>query len=222
MKASVLISGALLLLLSACATYAPVSPAQSPGQEVRRAAAFFQELQAAPDSPIPEAVLRNAKGLVFLHVYKAGFGLSGRGGGGFVVARTARGWSGPSFVGIGGVGFGLQAGVKATEILLVLNTRQAVEAFARGGNVTLTGDLSAVAGPVGRTAQAGVTAVAPVFAYGHSKGAFLGVSLEGTVLFTRPDANREFYGREIDPGTILSRRVRPPAAAQPLLRELPR
>jgi lipid-binding SYLF domain-containing protein len=33
---------------------------------------------------------------------------------------------------------------------MVLNTDAAVKAFARGGNVTLGGDLSVAAGPVGR------------------------------------------------------------------------
>ena len=40
-------------------------------------------------------------------VIKAGFGFSGRGGKGVVVARLRNGWSAPSAIGTGGAGFGL-------------------------------------------------------------------------------------------------------------------
>jgi hypothetical protein len=49
-------------------------------------------------------VMRDAHGLAIVTVLKAGFVFSGRGGEGVVVARLPNGkWSGPSFVGFGGV-----------------------------------------------------------------------------------------------------------------------
>ena len=56
--------------------------------------------------------MRNAKGLAILTVVKVGLGLSGKGGQGVVVARTENGWSGPSFVGTGGAGWGPQIGAQ--------------------------------------------------------------------------------------------------------------
>ena len=44
-------------------------------------------------------------------------------------------------------------------------------------------------------------------------GLFAGLSLEGTVLIERKDANREFYGSPIPARDILSGRVPPPAIA---------
>jgi len=52
---------------------------------------------------------------------------------------------------------GFQAGMEITEFVIVLNTQEAVDAFAKEGNVTLGADLSAAVGPVGRTAEANVT-----------------------------------------------------------------
>ncbi len=47
-------------------------------------------------------------------------------------------------------------------------------------------------------------------------GLFAGVSLEGTVLIERKDANREFYGSPIPAKDILSGRVPPPEVASRL------
>jgi len=42
---------------------------------------------------------------------------SGKGGQGVVVARTGNGWSGPSFIGTGGAGWGPQIGAQITEFV---------------------------------------------------------------------------------------------------------
>lgn len=146
-------------------------------------------------------------------VIKAGFIFSGKGGEGVVVARTGHGWSGPSFVGTGGAGWGVQIGVEATDFVFVLNNRAAVRAFSKGGNVTLGADASVAAGPVGRDAHAGVTPTAAIYTYSRTKGLFAGVSLEGAVIATRKGANERYYGRPVWAGDILSGRVPAPAGA---------
>ena len=121
-----------------------------------------------PEKGIPARVLRNARGLAIITVVKVGFGLSAKGGQGVVVARTDRGWSGPSFVGTGGAGWGPQIGAQITDFVFVLNSRAAVRAFSRDGNVTLGVDASVAAGPVGRDAHAGVTPTAAIYTYSRS------------------------------------------------------
>ena len=81
-------------------------------------------------------MLRHSKGLAIMTVVKAGLIFSAKGGQGVVVARTGRGWSGPSFIATGGAGWGLQIGAQVTDFVIVLNNDSAVKAFARGGNVT--------------------------------------------------------------------------------------
>ena len=131
--------------------------------------------------------------------------------------RTGNGWSGPSAIGTGGIGAGLQAGVEVTEFVIVLNTPAAVDAFAKQANVTLGGNLSVAAGPVGRTAEAGVGLQAAVYTYSRSQGLFAGISLEGTVIATRDGVNAAYYGEPIKAGEILSGKVQPPAGAGRLL-----
>lgn len=188
--------------------------------DINQAATIIERFQEIPEQSIPRAVLRDAKGLAILTVAKAGFIVSARGGTGVVVARTGKGWSGPSAIGTGGAGFGLQAGAQVSEFVIVLNTDEAVRAFSRGGNVSLGGDISIAAGPVGRTAEAGVMPVAATYSYSRNQGLFAGVSLQGTVIATRNEANAEFYGRPVTPEEILSGRVKPPEGATRLQKVL--
>jgi len=213
---------------------------------VDQAVTILKRFRDIPEQAIPEAVMRDAKGLAILTVLSSRLvalaGLlhpfSGQGALGLVVARTmtgrvrveqgrrvvqgrGAGWSGPSAIGTGYAGFGSpQVGAAVTEYVMVLNTDQAVKAFARGGNVTLGGDVSVVAGPVGRTASAAVTPVAAVYSYSRSQGLFAGVSVTGTVIVTRDGANKEYYGRKVTPEDILSGHVKPPASADRLRKEL--
>ena len=204
-------------LLTACST---VSPHDAMQADVDQATAIIQRFEAIPEKGIPPAVMRAAKGLAILTVTKAGFIGSARGGTGVVVARTEKGWSGPSAIGTGGLGVGFQAGVEITEFVIVLNTPAAVEAFAKQGNATLGGNLSVAAGPVGRSAEAGVGLQAATYTYSRSQGLFAGVSLEGTAIGTRDDANEAYYGRPVPAGEILAGKVQPPAGARNLVAAL--
>src|SRR5579862_4191704 len=185
-------SAALFALI---ATSSAVCLAEGLQGEVDQATTVIEKFKDMPEDGIPKAVLHDAKGLAILTVLKAGFVFSGQGGWGIVVARTAHGWSGPSAIGTGGVGFGFQVGAEVTEFILVLNTPAAVSAFEHGANVKIGGDLSAAAGPVGRDVAAGVMPVAAVYTYSRSQGLFAGVSLEGTVIAERSGANVKYYGR---------------------------
>lgn len=188
--------------------------------DVDKAATIVEEFKTIPEDTIPPDVLESCKGLAIISIGKAGFILSGRGGSGIVIAKTPTGWSAPTSIGIGGGGFGFQIGAQITDFVLVLNTDSAVEAFSKGGNVSLGGDLSISAGPVGRTAEAGVTPVAAIYSYSRSKGLFAGVSLEGTVLVEGKETNKKFYGREISAQEILSGSVPPPSSANALYQAL--
>ena len=198
----------------------PVTYADGLQDDVDRAVTIIQAFRDIPEKSIPPEVLRDAQGVAIITVIKAGFVFSGRGGSGVVVARTGKGWSGPSAIGTGGAGFGFQIGAEQTDFVFVLNTRAAVEAFSQGGNVQFGGNMSLAAGPIGRTAEAGVTPLAAVYAYSRSKGLFGGISLEGTVIATRNEANANYYGRSVTPGEILSGKVKVPAGARSLQKVL--
>jgi lipid-binding SYLF domain-containing protein len=196
-------------------------PAHAAMQEdVDQAVTIIERFQEIPEKAIPTAVMRDAKGLAILTVTKGGFIFSGRGGTGVVVARTDKGWSGPSAIGTGGIGFGFQAGVQVSELVILLNTPEAVNAFSKGGNVTLGAGMSIAAGPVGRDAEGSLTLGAAMYTYSRSQGLFAGVSLEGTVIGTRDETNAEYYGKPVEASDILSGKVPPPAGAKKLVQVL--
>jgi lipid-binding SYLF domain-containing protein len=199
--------GACLVAASARANYQ---------DDVDQAVAIIQNFQRIAEQAIPTAVLRQARGLAILTVTKAGFIGSGRGGKGIVIARTDKGWSGPSAIGMGGMGFGFQAGAQVSEVVIVLNTPEAVELFSQDGNFTLGGNLSLTLGPVGRDAETRVGLQAVMYSYSRSAGLFGGLSVEGTVIGTRNDDNEAYYGEPVRAQDILAGRVAAPAGAKKL------
>jgi len=192
-------------------------------------ASFIDPRQAfGPDKIIPPHILANAAGLAILSVFKVGFLGSGRFGSGIVVSRNkdTGAWSAPSAIGTIGGGFGGQIGFELTEFVFILNDQAAVKTFAQPGNITLGGNVSIAAGPVGRSAEAAGAAslksVSGVFAYSKTKGLFAGVSLEGSVLVERPKANEKMYGRKVTARELLmgAGTVPIPPQADPLHRVL--
>jgi len=187
---------------------------------------FVDPRQAfGPDKIIPPSVLANAKGLAILTVIKAGFLGSARYGNGIVVARLSDGtWSAPSAIGTGGAGFGGQIGFELTDFVFILNDAAAVRTFSQQGSITLGGNVSIAAGPVGRNAEAAGAAslkgVAGIFSYSKTKGLFAGVSLEGSAIIERRDANEKLYGQRYTAKQLLEGAVRPPPAAGPLMNVL--
>ncbi|KAG9315859.1 putative undecaprenyl diphosphate synthase-domain-containing protein [Chiua virens] len=172
--------------------------------EADKAAKILASFLADPNHPesalnsVPKAVLQHARGLAVFQVIKAGFMFSGKAG--------------------SGLGWGLQIGADITDFVIVLNSEDAVRAFSIGGNVTIGGNVSAAAGPIGTggSVQASLAHPASMFSYSKSKGLFAGLSLEGTVLIERKDANREFYGSPVPARDILGGRVPPPEVASRL------
>ncbi len=86
--------------------------------------------------------------------------------------------------------------------------------------MTIGGSLSAAAGPIGRTAEAGVMPMAAIYTYSRSQGLFAGVSLEGTVIVERTKANAKFYKKPVTPQELLSGKIPPPKSAKALYKEL--
>jgi lipid-binding SYLF domain-containing protein len=121
-----------------------------------------------------------------------------------------------------GGSFGFQIGGEATDfVLLVMNERGASGILS--SKVKLGADASAAAGPVGRTtsAETDATLRADLLSYSRARGAFIGVSLEGSTI--RPDnaANRQIYGRELSAREIvLSGHVAIPPAAEAMISTL--
>lgn len=179
---------------------------------------------------IPKFVLQQCKGIAFITVIKAGFMFSGETGTGCVMGRVGEEFSGPVAIGTGGVSFGLLAGASKVDMILVLNTVQALRAFAGDAQIRLGSELSVVAGPVGRQAEASLGVgqgtidaakkfdMAPAFAYSHAKGLYGGIAVNGKIILKRTETTAAFYGKKVDAADVLQGKVKTPDNAA--LREL--
>jgi lipid-binding SYLF domain-containing protein len=112
-------------------------------------------IMGAPDSGIPEEVLEHAKCIAVVpHMVKAGFVFGGKGGKGVATCRTAKGWSAPAFITISGGSWGLQIGVEAVDLVMIIQNEKGMQKLL-SSNFQIGADASAAAGPVGRHASAG-------------------------------------------------------------------
>ncbi|KAK9101619.1 hypothetical protein Scep_025049 [Stephania cephalantha] len=183
---------------------------------------YCQVARLNPEKSIPSAVLKSAKGLAILTVAKMGALLTYKLGTGLVVARRSDGsWSAPSAILSLGLGWGAQIGGELTDFIIVLHNMKAVKTFCSSMHFSLGAGCSAAAGPVGRVLEADLRAgdrgMGLCYTYSCSKGAFVGVSLEGNIVATRMDTNLCFYGDPyLTTGDILLGMVAPPKAAEPL------
>ncbi|XP_005867323.1 PREDICTED: SH3 domain-containing YSC84-like protein 1 isoform X1 [Myotis brandtii] len=192
--------------------------------EAKKAAKILREFteitsRNGPDKIIPAHVIAKAKGLAVLSVIKAGFLVTARGGSGIVLARLPDGkWSAPSAIGIAGLGGGFEIGIEVSDLVIILNYGRAVEAFAKGGNLTLGGNLTVAVGPLGRNLEGNVAlrSSAAVFTYCRSRGLFAGISLEGSCLIERKETNRKFYCQDVRAYDILFGDMPRPAQAEDL------
>jgi lipid-binding SYLF domain-containing protein len=99
-----------------------------------------------------------------------------------------------------------------TDVVILLNSNAAVDAFAGQSNVSLGGEVSVAVGPLGRAGSAevhgGNGGMSACYTYSHSKGVFAGVSLEGSVIVARGEVNKVRASRRgRGKGGRVSRRV---------------
>ena len=149
------------------------------------------------DEPIPQELLKQSEGLVIIpKMINAGFGIGGKRGKGVAVVKLADGtWSNPVFITLTGGSFGFQIGVQSVDLVLVFK-HKGVLTKVKNGDFTIGGDISAAAGPVGRSSTASTDhkLEAEVYSYSRSRGLFAGISINGSNLSIDKSANANFYG----------------------------
>ena len=132
--------------------------------------------------------------------------VGGRRGSGAMVVRDANGrFSDPIMVSITGGNVGWQIGVQSTDIVLVFTTRKSIEGIT-DGKLTLGGDASVAAGPVGRAASAATDQnfTAEVYSYSRNRGLFAGVSIDGSVIAIDTKSNTKLYGKTAPAADIIA------------------
>jgi lipid-binding SYLF domain-containing protein len=191
-------------------------------ERLNNAGQVLHEIMAMPDKGIPEEVLEHAKCIAVIpHMVKGGFIFGGKGGKGVATCRTANGWSAPAFITISGGSWGLQIGVEAVDVVLIIQNDKGMQKLL-SSNFQIGADASAAAGPVGRHAEAGTDwkMDTEILTYSRAKGAFAGLTLEGASLRQDDDSRHAIYGRNVTTRAILLGKVAAPSAAKPFLAEV--
>src|SRR5512135_3171702 len=182
----------------------------------------LHEIMGMPDKGIPEEVLEHAKCIAIVpHMVKGGFVFGGKGGKGVATCRTANGWSAPAFITISGGNWGLQIGVEAVDLVMIIQNQKGMQKLL-SSNFHLGADASAAAGPVGRHASAGTDwkMDTEILTYSRAKGAFAGLTLEGASIRQDSDSRHAMYGRKVTTEELLLGKVQAPAAARAFLAEV--
>jgi len=215
----------LLLVLALLAGLASAAPLYGQAQEestILSATQVLHEIMAIPGKQIPQSLFANAHGVAIVpNVVKGGFVVGVRYGRGLVVVRDGTGsWRPPMFITLTGGSLGWQAGIQATDLILVFKTQKSVQGLM-SGKFTIGADASAAAGPVGRQASAATDAQlgAEILSYSRSRGLFAGIALDGTALQVDAIANQVYYGNSgfTPAGTVLPQNAQLPASAVQLM-----
>ena len=221
----------LLCLVSAALVCAQTDTSrvdQNESKETKRIQAAnvaFEEMMGAKDGGIAQDILQRAQCIgIIPNMKRAAFVFGAQYGRGIVTCRTSGSqWSAPAMIAIEGGSFGLQAGAAEADVVFAVMNKSGADKllsdkFQIGANVT------GAIGPIGREVKADtdVTMRAEVLSWSRARGAFAGVSLEGSSVHSDHDANVAMYGRDAAHHTILSGQVQPTAAARQLLTTLSR
>jgi lipid-binding SYLF domain-containing protein len=167
------------------------------------------------DQRIPFHLFNDVKGMMFISVVKGGIGVGGLLGTGIIMAHNPNWrieWSAPCAIALGGFQIGLSIGIEKTDHIIFIRDENVITKFHSG--ISLGGDISMCMGPLGRDTNFGVTlnekGALKNVSYSMSKGAYIGIALEGAVISVRNDCNAKYFGHECNVEQILSGSIKPP------------
>src|ERR1041385_1806065 len=173
--------------------------------ELQRATETVQNITtASPDKGVPKTVLEGAKCVAVIpKLVKGAFIVGGEHGDGVATCKTStNAWSAPAPFEVSGISWGPQIGGKSTDLMMFIMNDEGMNGLMKG-HIKLGADVSAAAGPVGRTASAEAGYKAGVLTYSASKGAFIGASLNGAELNQDHKLTKELFGSDVPFAEIL-------------------
>jgi|SRR5580658_1656967 lipid-binding SYLF domain-containing protein len=172
---------------------------------VRRANLTLDEARHDPQFGSSAELFQTAKAVMVVpQLVKGGFFVGGEGGNGVLMARHGGRWSYPAFYALGSASFGLQIGLEVAEVVLFVMSNRALQAWMQN-EVKLGGQAGLTVLVLGSNAAAAATTHGgvDVIAWAKSKGAYAGLTLEGSVISPRNEWTTAYYGRPMTPAQVL-------------------
>jgi lipid-binding SYLF domain-containing protein len=226
LRMTVALASALALIPICSSISSAKDKDEKENDRLQNAGTVLKEIMDVPDN-IPQDLVDKARCvIVFPSVVKAAFVVGGSYGRGAMVCRTGSDftgpWGAPAMMALEAGSVGFQIGGQATDFVILVMNNRGVDSLLHS-KVKLGADASVAAGPKGRDAQASTDATlrAEMLSYSRARGAFAGVSLEGSTLRPDEDANRRLYGRDTTAAHIITEgKIEAPASAHDLLATL--
>lgn len=213
---------ALLYIMMTLAFSFSARASSSRNDDIHRiedSAQIFQEIMGTPDKAIPQYLLDSAQCIAIIpSEMKFAFFVGGNYGKGLVTCRGPKSWGAPVFLTLSGGSLGFQFGGSSTDLILVFRGRRGLDKLFHD-KFRIGADVSAAAGPVGRSAQAGtdIELHAEILTYSRSRGVFAGISLSGAVVKPDNTGDDALYGPNVNKDDILDGKVGIPSDAMVLV-----
>ncbi len=191
--------------------------AQDAAQQVAEATGIVRQMEREAGI---RSFLQRAQGVFIMPKYKrAALIVGGSGSKGVLLVRQNGKWSDPAFYNTGGISAGLQAGVEAGAVALILNNQKAVDRFKRENNWSLDADagLTVVNWSPKAEASAGR---GDVIVWSDTKGLFGDLAVNITDIRFNADETAAFYGKQVALQDILSGKVRAPSRQVAALKQV--
>jgi len=212
------------LMLAASALPGSAPKSKDAAKESVKAAEAFGDIMRSPDKAIPKKVLDDCECVaVFPSTIKGGFIVGARKGDGVVSCRNSDGWSAPAFLDLEGGSVGPQIGAQSTDYVLLFMNRSGIEHLIKN-KLSLGGEASVAAGPVGREAGASTDwkMKAQILSYSRSRGLFVGLELKGVKISLDDSDMRDIYGEGVSAEQVLMGSRQVPTEVQAFPSELAR
>jgi SH3 domain-containing YSC84-like protein 1 len=195
----------------------PVRAATDEQATVEHALGTLQDLRGDKEFGNARELLHQARAvLIAPRIFKAGFFFGGEGGQAVLMTRGSHNWSDPAFYTVASASFGLQIGAQESEMIMFIMSDRALQALMQD-QFKIGANAGIAVATLGSTVEGATTthAGADIIVWASASGAYAGISLDGTLVKPRREADANYYGRPVTSSDIVLRRnVRNSAAAR--------
>jgi lipid-binding SYLF domain-containing protein len=152
-----------------------------------------------------KTLLRQARAVMIVpKLYKGGFIVGGEGGDGVVMVRGHAGWSDPAFYAIGAASLGLQIGVQQAEMIMLVMTEKGVQSLLRD-EFKIGAQAGIAVATLGSGIEGAIAGKSPpdIVVWSSATGVYGGLTIDGSVIRSKPNDDRAFYGRAVTTRDVL-------------------
>lgn len=196
----------LLLAAALTATFTAPALADSTQHLVDSATLALQDMMGGAQGSQAQAFLQKSWAVVICpNVFRAGFIIGGEGGHCVLSARTDEGgWSNPAIYSMGGGSFGLQVGLQNSELMMIIMTKQGLNALLNSHfKIGADAGLTVATFGAGVNGSMSTALKADIVSFSKSQGLYGGVSLAGSVFSDDLGRQQTYYGQALNARQIV-------------------